>query len=59
MPEARAIVEACERAEVALQVNQNMRYDQSVRALRSLLDRGVLGAPVLEPSGLPRDILSA
>jgi hypothetical protein len=45
--EARAIVEGCERAGVALQVNQNMRYDQSVRALRTLIDRGTLGAPVL------------
>jgi predicted dehydrogenase len=45
--EARALVEACEAAGVVLQVNQNMRYDQSVRALRTLLDRGVLGAPVL------------
>ena len=30
-----------------LQVNQNMRYDHSVRALKTLLDRGVLGEPVL------------
>ena len=30
-----------------LQVNQNMRYDQSVRALKTLLDRGTLGEPVL------------
>jgi predicted dehydrogenase len=45
--EARAIVEACEAAGVVLQVNQNMRYDQSVRALKTLIDRGALGAPVL------------
>jgi predicted dehydrogenase len=45
--EARACVEACERAGVALAVNQNMRYDQSVRAMKSLLDRGWLGDPVL------------
>ena len=45
--EARAIVEACDRAGVVLQVNQNMRYDQSVRALKTLIDRGGLGAPVL------------
>jgi predicted dehydrogenase len=32
---------------VVLQVNQNMRYDHSVRALKDLLDRGVLGEPVL------------
>lgn len=44
---ARVIVESCAAAGVALQVNQNMRYDHSVRALKSLLDRGALGAPVL------------
>ena len=43
----RALVEACERAGVVLQVNQNMRYDQSVRALKTLLDDGRLGEPVL------------
>lgn len=45
--EATAIVDSCERAGVRLQVNQNMRYDHSVRALKSLLARGSLGAPVL------------
>src|SRR5215217_336657 len=45
--EARGLVEACERAGVVLQVNQNMRYDHSVRALKTLIDRGVLGEPVL------------
>jgi predicted dehydrogenase len=45
--EARALVEACEAAGVVLQVNQNMRYDHSVRALKTLLDRGALGEPVL------------
>src|SRR3954464_12392135 len=29
--EARSLVEACQRAGVVLQVNQNMRYDHSVR----------------------------
>jgi len=47
LPEAREIVHACEQAGVALQVNQNMRYDHSVRALKRLLDRGALGEPVL------------
>lgn len=47
LAEARDLVEACEAAGVALQVNQNMRYDQSVRALRWLLDRRILGDPVL------------
>jgi predicted dehydrogenase len=41
-------VEACD-AEGAplLAVNQNMRFDQSIRALKTLLDRGDLGEPVL------------
>ncbi|QDV35937.1 Gfo/Idh/MocA family protein [Tautonia plasticadhaerens] len=45
--EARELVESCERAGVVLQVNQNMRYDHSVRALKTLIDRGALGDPVL------------
>ncbi len=32
---------------MVLQVNQNMRYDHSVRALKTLLNRGMLGEPVL------------
>ncbi len=45
--QAKEIVELCEQAGVTLAVNQNMRYDQSVRACKSLLDRGYLGEPVL------------
>jgi predicted dehydrogenase len=45
--EARACVEACAGAGVILAVNQNMRFDQSVRALKDLLSRGWLGEPVL------------
>jgi predicted dehydrogenase len=45
--EARECVELCERAGIILAVNQNMRYDQSVRALKDLLRRGTLGEPVL------------
>ena len=41
--EAERLVEACEQAGVVLQVNQNMRYDHSVRALKTLLDRGAAG----------------
>lgn len=44
---ARQIVDRCEQAGVTLCVNQNMRYDQSVRACKSLLQRGDLGTPVL------------
>lgn len=45
--EALEIVRMCEDAGVTLAVNQNMRFDQSVRACRTLLDRQVLGKPVL------------
>jgi predicted dehydrogenase len=45
--DARETVEACERAGVPLAVNQNMRYDQSIRALMTVLRRGYLGEPVL------------
>jgi predicted dehydrogenase len=45
--EAKECVDLCARAGIALAVNQNMRYDQSVRALRDLLRRGWLGEPVL------------
>ncbi len=44
--DARDLVRCCESAGVVLAVNQNMRYDQSVRAMRNLLDRGWLGEPV-------------
>jgi predicted dehydrogenase len=40
-------VRICERAGIKLAVNQNMRYDQSIRALKTLLTRGDLGRPVL------------
>ncbi len=45
--EARMIVDLCHAAEITLCVNQNMRYDQSVRACKTLLARGELGDPVL------------
>lgn len=45
--EARECVQLCADAGIVLAVNQNMRYDQSVRALKSLLNQGVLGEPVL------------
>jgi predicted dehydrogenase len=44
--QALEIVELCEAANITLGVNQNMRYDQSIRACKSLLDRGDLGEPV-------------
>ncbi len=45
--EARECVDLCAAAGVVLAVNQNMRYDQSVRAMKDLLRRGLLGEPVL------------
>src|SRR5215470_9801358 len=45
--QAAEIVGWCADAGIPLAVNQNMRYDQSMRALKDLLNRGVLGAPVL------------
>ena len=44
--DARDLVERCNRAGIALGVNQNMRFDQSVRAMKDLLNRGWIGDPV-------------
>ena len=45
--EARVCVEACAQAGITLAVNQNMRYDQSVRAMKDVLRRGWIGQAVL------------
>ena len=45
--DARRIVQLCEDAGIVLAVNQNMRYDQAVRAMKTILDRGYIGEPVL------------
>jgi predicted dehydrogenase len=45
--EARECVDLCAKAGITLAVNQNMRYDQSIRALKDILTRGWLGEPVL------------
>jgi predicted dehydrogenase len=45
--QAQAAVDLCAAAGIVLAVNQNMRYDPSVRAAKTLLDRGALGDPVL------------
>ena len=45
--EAKESVELCAKAGIKLAVNHNMRYDQSVRALKDILGRGWLGDPVL------------
>ncbi len=54
--QAAEAVRACEAAGISLAVNQNMRYDQSVRAGKSLLENGTIGEPVLatiEMRGIP------
>jgi predicted dehydrogenase len=45
--EALEAVRCCEAAGITLAVNQNMRYDQSVRAAKTLLENGTIGEPVL------------
>lgn len=45
--QAKEIVEMCTDAGIKLAVNQNMRYDQSIRACKDVLNRGYLGDPVL------------
>lgn len=47
LTEAQGAVALCEQAGIALAVNQNMRFDESVRAAKALLDNGTLGHPVL------------
>ena len=44
---ARRLVDGARKAGVTLAVNQNMRHDQSIRALADLLGKGLLGEPVL------------
>ncbi len=47
LADAIEIVRLCEDAGVTLAVNQNMRYDQSMRALKTLLSGGHLGTPIV------------
>jgi len=54
--EAEEVVSACEAAGITLAVNQNMRYDHSVRAAKTLLENGTIGEPVfatVEMRGIP------
>src|SRR2546423_8535794 len=52
-PEAKKCVDLCAEAGITLAVNQNMRYDQSVRALAGLLRPGARGGPALRAIGTP------
>jgi predicted dehydrogenase len=45
--QAKEICSICEDAGITLAVNQNMRYDQSIRGCKDILQRGYLGEPVL------------
>jgi predicted dehydrogenase len=54
--EALEACELCEAAGIRLAVNQNMRFDHSVRAGKSLLSNGTIGDPILatiEMRGIP------
>ena len=46
LEEARALRDEAKAAGKILSVNQNMRYDQSMRVLKQLLDHRALGEPV-------------
>lgn len=45
--QAKRIVQLCDDAGIALAVNQNMRFDQSIRACKDLISRNIVGEPVL------------
>jgi predicted dehydrogenase len=47
LKETREIVRLGKDAGIPIGVNSNMRYDQSMRALKYALDKGLLGTPVL------------
>lgn len=47
LDEAKEIVKVCRESGKVLSVNQNMRYDQSMRALKTLLSGGHLGTAVV------------
>jgi predicted dehydrogenase len=47
LADAKEMVRLADEAGKVLSINQNMRYDHSMRSLKTLLDRGYLGAPVV------------
>ena len=54
--EAAGLVRSCEDAGITLSVNQNMRYDPTVYAAKTLLEEGFFGAPVfatIDMRGIP------
>lgn len=52
-PEAKEIVDLCAEAGIKLAVNQNMRYDQSIRAGKDALDRGDLVLVTIDMRAIP------
>lgn len=46
LDEARALRDEAKAAGKLLSVNQNMRYDQSMRVLKQILEAGILGQPI-------------
>ena len=47
LSDAREIVEITKKAGIIVAVNSNMRYDQSMRALKHVLDNNYLGNPII------------
>lgn len=45
--DARKIADLGRAAGIPIAVNSNMRYDQAMRAMKHILDRGLIGKPVL------------
>lgn len=45
--DAEEIARLGEEAGIPIAVNSNMRYDQSMRALKKILDKGLIGRPVI------------
>jgi predicted dehydrogenase len=45
--QAKDVVRLCKEAGITLAINQNMRFDQSIRACKSLLEWKAIGDPVL------------
>ena len=45
--QAKEVVRLCDEAGITLAVNQNMRFDHSIRACKDVLAKGYLGEPVL------------
>ena len=45
--DAKKVVEAGDKAGIPIAVNSNMRYDQSMRAMKYILDQGMIGKPVI------------